>query len=148
MTRTYFAYGSNLDERQMHQRCPEAVLLGRATLDNHALVFGGYSARWDSAVASLVATPGARVEGVLYRLTDDDFARLDRFEGNPTVYERVVKAVVDERGRERRAHVYRQRAKELEPWAPGDRYFRVLWQAYQRLGFDQHRLVAAAEGSR
>jgi hypothetical protein len=41
MTRTYFAYGSNLDERQMRARCPEAALLCRATLDNHALVFGG-----------------------------------------------------------------------------------------------------------
>ena len=146
MIRTVFAYGSNLDERQMRERCPGAVFDARATLHNHALVFGGYSARWDSAVASVALTPGSTVEGVLYRLTADDLARLDRFEGNPFAYERRQKLVVDEHGRRRRVQVYVQRDERLERWAPGDRYFRVIWKAYKRLGFDQRALVAAAEG--
>ena len=39
----YFAYGSNLDEGQMLERCPGAKTMGHATLPNHALTFGGFS---------------------------------------------------------------------------------------------------------
>jgi gamma-glutamylcyclotransferase len=144
---TVFAYGSNLDERQMLDRCPSAVVEARASLANHALVFGGYSVRWDSAVASLARVKGARVDGVLYRISPEDLTRLDRFEGNPFAYERRQKLVVDEHGRRRRAQVYLQPAEALERWTPGDRYFRVLWRAYGRLGFDQAALVAAAGGA-
>jgi len=69
MTRVlYFAYGSNLDDAQMRERCANARVLGRATLPNYALVFGGFSHRWGGAVASVVRAKGACVEGLLYEL--------------------------------------------------------------------------------
>lgn len=105
MPTTIFAYGSNLDEAQMRQRCPDSVVLGRAALPNHALVFGGYSARWDSPVASLGRLEGAEVAGLLYRVTEADLVRLDACEGVPLAYGRVTKVVVDEHGRKRRAQV-------------------------------------------
>ena len=49
----YFAYGSNLDDAQMRDRCADARVVGRATLPNYALVFGGFSHRWGGAVASV-----------------------------------------------------------------------------------------------
>jgi len=145
MTRVlYFAYGSNLDDAQMRERCANARVLGRATLPNYALVFGGFSHRWGGAVASVVRAKGARVEGLLYALDGVDLRALDRFEGHPFAYERVIKLVLDESGRRRRVMTYLQPEDTFEAWAPQQSYFTVLWRAYGRLGFDFEPLARAA----
>jgi len=109
-----------------------------------ALAFGGFSRRWGGAVASVVSQQGARVEGLLYRLTVPDLRELDRYEGHPFAYERSMKVVKDVRGRRRRrAQVYIQPEDTFEPWLPQRAYFRVLLNAYGRLGFDVERLAAA-----
>jgi gamma-glutamylcyclotransferase len=138
-----FAYGSNLDDQQMRARCASARVEARAVLPNHALAFGGFSHRWGGAVASVVPEPGARVEGLLYRITLADLRELDRHEGRPFAYERVGKLVTDEHGRRRRAQLYRQPADTFEPWLPQPAYFQVLWHAYGRLGFDVAPLAQA-----
>ena len=140
----YFAYGSNLDDDQMHARCAGARLVGRAVLPNYALAFGGFSHRWGGAVASVVRSKGARVEGLLYELGDVDLRALDRFEGHPFAYERVVRFVLDEHGRRRRVMTYLQPEDTFEAWTPPQGYFAVLWRAYARLGFDFAPLAAAA----
>lgn len=140
----YFAYGSNLDDDQMRVRCAGARIVGRAVLPNHALAFGGFSHRWGGAVASVVRAKGARVEGLLYELGDVDLRALDRFEGHPFAYERVVRFVQDEHGRRRRAMTYLQPEDTFEAWAPQQGYFTILWRAYGRLGFDFEPLARAA----
>ncbi len=144
MTRLYFAYGSNLDEEQMRARCPAAARGPRATLHHHALAFGGFSPRWQGAVASVVREKGRTVAGLLYQLTAGDVDSLDRHEGVPYAYEKVVRFVVDEHGRRRRVFTYVQPANTFEPWTPPAKYFVQIWRAYQRLGFDRAALAAAA----
>ncbi|MFC1854127.1 gamma-glutamylcyclotransferase family protein [candidate division CSSED10-310 bacterium] len=39
----YFAYGSNLDQEQMQERCSDAVVKSRGYLADYALAFGGQS---------------------------------------------------------------------------------------------------------
>jgi gamma-glutamylcyclotransferase (GGCT)/AIG2-like uncharacterized protein YtfP len=141
-TATYFAFGSNLDERQMRARCPGAALLGPATLPRHALVFAGYSGRWRGGVASVVRDPRRSVPGVLYRLGRDDLARLDRFEGHPVIYERVTRYVIDHEGRRRRVQVYVLR-RAVAPRLPSLEYARVMARAYDRLGLDPRALLRA-----
>jgi gamma-glutamylcyclotransferase len=138
-----FAYGSNLDDRQMRSRCASARVEARAVLPSHALTFGGFSRRWGGAVASLLPQRGAGVEGLLYRIIAPDLRELDRHEGCPFAYERSVMVVKDERGRRRRAHVYIQPEDTFEPRLPQLAYFRVLLNAYGRWGFDVERLAAA-----
>lgn len=140
----YFAYGSNLDDDQMRARCAGARVVTRAVLPNYALAFGGFSHRWGGAVASVVRAKGARVEGLLYALGDVDLRALDRFEGHPFAYERVVKMVLDAHGRRRRATTYLQPEDGFEAWTPPQGYFNVLWRAYGRLGFDFEPLARAA----
>jgi cation transport regulator ChaC len=142
-TALVFAYGSNLDDNQMRSRCASAHIEARAVLPNHALAFGGFSHRWGGAVASVIPEHGARVEGLLYRITAPDLRALDRHEGHPFAYERLMKVVKDERGRPRRAQVYLQPAESFERWLPQLGYFRVLLNAYVRLGFDVEPLAAA-----
>ncbi len=145
MTRVlYFAYGSNLDDAQMRERCANARVLGRATLPNYALVFGGFSHRWGGAVASVVRAKGACVEGLLYELGNVDLRELDRFEGHPFAYERVIRWVRDESGGRRRVMTYLQPEDGFEAWTPPLGYFIVLWHAYSRLGFDVEPLARAA----
>jgi gamma-glutamylcyclotransferase (GGCT)/AIG2-like uncharacterized protein YtfP len=140
----YFAYGSNLSRRQMRYRCPNAKATVCAVLPNHALAFGGYSQRWEGAVASVVPAPGLQVEGLLYRIDEADLLTLDAFEGHPHSYEREVKVVRDAHGKRRRAAIYLQLANRFEPLAPAWKYFQVLYRAYHRLGFDVRPLLLAS----
>ena len=143
MKRTlYFAYGSNLDPAQMRRRCPTSAPVGPAMLDGWRLTFGGHSRTWGGPVATLVEEPDDWVDGLLYELPRAELALLDRHEGHPFAYRRKLLLVTDERGRQRRAHVYVLPVAEEAPPAPG--YLGVLWQAYRRLGFDREPLVAAA----
>ena len=77
----YFAYGSNMWRAQMRERCPDHELLGKAVLKDHALCFPRSSPIRKCGVAGLAARPGAEVWGVVYRLSDEDLATLDRREG-------------------------------------------------------------------
>lgn len=145
----YFAYGSNLDPRQMRARCPGADVAGRAVLANHTLAFGGFSRRWGGAVATVLrARRGGHVEGLLYLLPRTDLLALDGFEGCPYFYRRRTLLVADEHGRDRRAQVYLLPGDGFVPWAPQAGYLRVLRRGYKRLGFDLGSLAAAAEAAR
>jgi len=77
----YFAYGSNMNPVQIRERCPGHRVIGIAQLPDHEIAFPLYSNRWNSGVASAQPRHGAVVWGVLYELTDEDVASLDRFEG-------------------------------------------------------------------
>lgn len=140
----YFAYGSNLDDAQMRERCADARVVGLVKLPNYALVFGGFSHRWGGAVASVVRARGACVQGLLYELGNVDLRALDRFEGHPFAYERVIRWVRDDSGRRRRVMTYLQPEDGFEAWTPPLGYLSVLWHAYARLGFDVEPLARAA----
>ena len=80
----YFAYGSNLSTRQMASRCPGAIALGPGRLDGFALAFTRPSRRWGGSAADILREPRSHVWGVVWCVTDDDLAALDRFEGVAT----------------------------------------------------------------
>ncbi len=48
-----FAYGSNLDQTQLLSRCPSARLESAAVSRGYALAFGGFTGRWNGAVATI-----------------------------------------------------------------------------------------------
>jgi gamma-glutamylcyclotransferase (GGCT)/AIG2-like uncharacterized protein YtfP len=98
--RLYFAFGANMDVAGMAQRCPTARPLGRAELDHHrfAIVHPGY--------ATVIPTRGARVHGVLWRISVRDLANLDAYENLPLgLYGRAEKPVRHE-ARTLRAQTY------------------------------------------
>jgi hypothetical protein len=78
----YFAYGSNLQLKQMAKRCPDSQYQGRARLHHF---------RWqinDRGFANVIPDPNAFVEGLCYLLSAEDEMRLDRSEGVPTAYQK------------------------------------------------------------
>ena len=71
----YFAYGSNMDEKQMAYRCPGAVPVEKAFAD-------GYRFALDEAgVATILPEKGSTVEGILWEITPENQTALDRYEG-------------------------------------------------------------------
>jgi len=73
--RYYFAYGSNMDERQMALRCPNAKLVGRASLADHSFLIN------ERGVASVAVAPNRVVHGLLWTISRTDEKALDRYEG-------------------------------------------------------------------
>ena len=70
----YFAYGSNMSRAAMARRCPGARAIGPATLEGYKFFVGIDG--WGSVKPSA----GARVHGVLWRLTARDIAALHAYE--------------------------------------------------------------------
>jgi cation transport regulator ChaC len=77
----YFAYGSNMDPKQMASRCPGATAIGRARLADHELAFVWDSPGWGGGVATVIPSSGREVWGVVWDLTDTHIEALDRYEG-------------------------------------------------------------------
>jgi len=137
-----FAFGSNLREEQMRARCPSAKVIEVGRLPGHTLAFVGFSRTWGGAVATAERCKGDSVEGVIYRVSADDLARLDAFEGVPFVYRRVA---VQVRGAKHtfRCWIY-QHARPV-PGAPSYRYFAAVLEGRLRHGLSAEPVLAAAE---
>jgi hypothetical protein len=73
MSKLYFAYGSNMNHRQMKTRCPDAKPYHLLLLDDWKLVFRG--------VADIVHSPGDKAPGGLWVISANDETYLDRYEG-------------------------------------------------------------------
>jgi gamma-glutamylcyclotransferase (GGCT)/AIG2-like uncharacterized protein YtfP len=130
----YFAYGSNLDPEGMKYRAPDARPLGRAVLLGYALAFDG--------VATLMKREGAKTFGGLWSVSQRDLARLDRYEGEGTSYDRRLLTVRDADEREVSAWVYLLRDAELSStYTP---YFRTIARGYEAFGLPVEALQRAA----
>jgi hypothetical protein len=79
----HLAYESNMSRKLMQRRCPGATALGPARLDGWRFVItrDGY--------ASLTRDAGARVHGVLWRLTPRDLGALNAYE-QPAYLRRMI----------------------------------------------------------
>ncbi len=77
----YFAYGSNLDSKQMRARCPSAQFVDKALLRDHGLCFPRYGSTRGCGVASIEPADGHHVWGVVYDVADDDVSKMDECEG-------------------------------------------------------------------
>ncbi len=79
----YLAYGSNLSIAQMVQRCPYAVYVGKATIMNYQLLFKGSQS---GSYLTIEKKEGSSVPVLVWKITEYDEARLDRYEGYPAFY--------------------------------------------------------------
>ena len=120
----YFAYGSNLNQKQMKERCPDGKPLFTAVLPNYKLVFAGWSRQWRGGVASIKSLRGDRVRGAIYEVTESCLQRLDRYESG---YSRLNVTVFGEDDESIEAITYVKDGK-LEDEAPSKEYLAVIQQ--------------------
>lgn len=129
----YFAYGSNLDEVQLHRRCPGAALVTVGSLPDFHLGFTVRSAGWNAGAADVIESPGEGVWGLVFDLTDENLELLDRFEGHPHQYVRFIARIDTSQGT-LDAWVYT--AVRKQPFvAPSRRYVEIIKEAALRHGF-------------
>ena len=97
----YFAYGSNLDREQFAARCPGSRPVAAAVLRGYRLAFRG------GGHADILRQAGGLVQGALYEVTAGDIAALDRYEGVPAYYHRIIVSVTDSAGGRQKALAYK-----------------------------------------
>jgi len=129
----YFAYGSNLNKKQMHECCPDGKPLFVATLSNYKLVFVGWSRQWRGGIASIRPFRGEKVLGAVYQLSDRDLKRLDSYEGHPGNSNRLNVTVFDEDNEPVEAITY-IKAEQSEETRPSKEYLSLIQQGCRDWG--------------
>jgi cation transport regulator ChaC len=76
----YFAYGSNMDEGQMKDRCPGAEFLCVGRLEDYRLCFPRYSKARRGGVSSIEKRLGQTVWGVIYKVPESEIHLLNGYE--------------------------------------------------------------------
>jgi len=144
----YFAYGSNIDQKQMGSRCPGAQLTGIAQLAGYRLCFPRRSSVRDSAILSIEPFEGTTVWGVTYEMSSDDLRRLDHREGydagRPPVQNsatRIPVKVSRLRGETVEAYTYVV-APQPKPGLPSTNYLKLIINAAAVHGFPEDYLSA------
>ena len=139
----YIAYGSNLDTDQMLRRCPDAITIGRSTVEDYKLVFRGNSR---SGVANIEPCVGQSVPVGIWSISPSDEDALDWYEGYPRLY--VKKAfTLPVRGKTILGMAYVMTPGHRIT-APVKQYLNTILEGYKDFGFDPAPLLAAAAEAR
>ena len=115
----YIAYGSNLNLKQMKRRCPDAEVIGTASLQDYELEFRG--------VATIVPKKGSAVPVLLWKISPQDEKNLDEYEGFPHLY-RKEEYEVDLNGQKITGMAYVMNGGQIH--APGMVYQHIIAQGY------------------
>ena len=117
-THYYFAYGSNMDQTQMAQRCPGSQMIGIATIHGYRFAIDAVG------VATIIPDEAGTVYGVLWLVSERDVLRLDRYEGVAAgCYRRESISVQMQNNKDQEALVYiSNRPRWSHPWGTGSPY--------------------------
>ena len=124
----YFAYASNLNRKQMQERCPDSKPKFPATLHHYQLAFAGWSRQWRGSTATIRPIRGGKVLGAIYEVTEEYLRRLDKYEGSE--YRRLNVTVNNEDGEPVEAITY-IRSGQAETGKPSKEYLAVIQQGYK-----------------
>ncbi len=120
----YFAYGMNTNPREMALRCPGARSMGRARLLNHSFRFAQH--------ADVEPCEDSYVDGVLWNINEQHLEALDKLEGYPYYYDRVVASAVHD------ARTYHVLVYRMQPGhqvsEPALSYYNLVMDGYRAHG--------------
>ena len=131
----YFAYGMNTNLIQMGLRCPGAVCLGPAWINDYRLVFRYY--------ADVEPAADNYCDGVLWEITEDNLRALDALEGYPYHYTRFSVLAHTNRGSDT-ALIYQMVDQSFEQ-DPSNQYFGMLLEGYDQNSVPLDQLMANME---
>ena len=80
----YFAYGSNLNQKQMKIRCKDSCFVKSISLKGYSLIF-----RSKYGAADIEKKKNSKVMGALYKISKSDEKRLDIYEEYPILYKKM-----------------------------------------------------------
>ena len=128
----YAAYGSNMDPVQMAARCPHSPQRGSGWLKGWRLAFGGEEIGWEGALATVVEDPEDRVFVVLYEISPNDEAALDRWDAATLDYYRKLRVRIGTLDGDVVAWLYVLNA--YEGGLPSARYLGIMADAAEAAG--------------
>ena len=139
-TRLYFAYGFNLNFKQMSQKCTKPRVLGIARLADHKVGFYEHSVIWDGAVETVIPDEQSEVWGVLYQLEVYAWDQLDncedaRLDGTGEYFHYPVE-VLDKEGKLHEATIYKK-ARLGPPKEPSTEYLELIIQGAKEQNLPQ-----------
>ncbi len=126
----YFAYGSNLNQKQMLERCPDSKPRCVATLHHYKLIFVDWSRKWRGGVSTIKRFSGERVLGPVYDVSEQCLQKLDGYEIG---YNRLKVTVFNEDNEPIEAITYIKTGR-LEETQPSKEYLAILQQGYRDWG--------------
>ena len=132
----YFAFGSNMSEQQMKERCGENnynfITIG--LLKNYKFVYDGHSVKRNGAVANVVKDNNNYVWGVIYKINQKALNILDKHEGYKNkVYDRDVLIIRGNDNKIFKAYTYYRTGKEVG--TPSEEYKETV-----KLGAEEHEI--------
>lgn len=142
--RFYIAYGSNLNVPRMRARCPRAEIAGVVCLKDMELLFKGSKT---GAYLTIEKKKNGKVPAVVWEVTPEDEAALDRCEGFPFFYYKKdfrLEFKDARTGEDMTVTAFAYVMHEDRPaGVPTADYMRICLEGYRAFGFDTNRLFEA-----
>ena len=130
----YFAYGSNLHNKQMKRRCKDSVFLKKINLKDFKLTF-----RSKYRAADIEYKKKSFVPGGLYEISKNDEKKLDVYEDYPTLYKKYYFYYYG-----KKVMTYSMVKKSRFKF-PTERYLNVVKQGYKNCKLDNKYLKKALQ---
>ena len=136
--RLFAAYGVGLNRAEMTKHCPTAKLICTFELKSYRLAFRGANA---GAMATIEKAKGGSVPALLWEISPQDEAVLDRWIGVPELYRKATTKVRRD-GTLVDALIYILNSGKSQN-KPSAFYYSTLLEGYRAAGFDAKILKAA-----
>ena len=138
--RVFAAYGAGLNRAEMAKHCPTAKPIGSTELKNYRLMFRGGNA---CASATIEKAKGVNVSALLWEISPQDEAALDRWIGMPEQYRKeTVKVRWNGTAMDVLVYILIGHKPQNKPSAF---YYSTLLEGYKAAGFDTEILKAAVQ---
>ena len=129
----YFAFGSNLNQKQMKKRCKDSKYIGCYSLKNYKLVFRNYFL--GGGVADIQKDKNSTVLGAIYKISKKDEKELDVYEDYPKTY---IKKYFKILGKKVMFYYMPKKTKHVPP---SKRYLNLIIQGYKDCGYKNNYIV-------
>ena len=138
--RVFAAYGVGVNRGEMAKHCPTAKLIGTAELKNYRLAFRGSRA---GALVTIEKAKGSIVPALLWEISPQDEAALERWFGVPELYRKAtIKVRRDGAPVDALIFILISGKPQNKPSAF---YYSTLLEGYRAAGFDADILKAAVQ---
>ena len=138
--RVFAAYGVAVNRAEMAKHCPTAKLIGTTELKNYRIAFCGSKA---DALATIEKTKGGSVPALLWEISPQDEASLERWFGVPELYRKAtIKVRRDGAPVDALIFILISGKPQNKPSAF---YYSTLLEGYRAAGFDADILKAAVQ---
>ena len=139
-SRLFAAYGAGVNRAEMAKHCPTAKLIGATELKNYRLAFRGSKA---GALATIEKAKGGSVSALMWEISLQDEAALDRWVGVPELYRKAaIKVRRDDALVDALIYILISGKPQNKPSAF---YYSTLLEGYRAAGFDADILKAAVQ---